>query len=520
VFSRIVRHLAAMLIALCVAVGGAQDGGLSNDYGSGGSGSGSGRDPGSGSGRFDDNNNSSGGLEGTRESGGTDRTRRTRDRERARDRNKQSEEERKAAANENTPQGAAPRGVGEQPELGRTINRASSAPTAAAIESRAPAIDITFEARIEGHFPVLYFKPIVVDESGNAVPAGGIEGVPGEVVRTDLMMHNPRAQRADRILVAFRYDPELLRLTVLDPRPLLPFLRKEPLVRFDAKEGRVILEAVFSEPVLLGAQPLAILEWKLLQPGTMEIRAENAQGSGDRRPVASGIYSKGLNILGQRRIQNDGIVPLTVNIERANNDDPIAQAESLSGFVAKGLDPAMVGRGGRGGIELAFEPEKASLKAGEEMNIAVRWTNPYLTDIDLLKLEVRVDPALLQLVDSDKGNATRLGANWLQGNRRAFPFDYNVENSLDPKSGRGRYIAGMMQEAALPEDGIVATIRVRALPPPTGRATKTNVLWAPFEGGDFPSPRGTQVLFLGRDMLGTADDHNDGLVSASVTVEP
>jgi hypothetical protein len=90
-----------------------------------------------------------------------------------------------------------------------------------------------------------------------------------------------------------------------------------------------------------------------------------------------------------------------------------------------------------------LEPEREQLKPGEEMDVRVMFYNPRRSDLDSIRLLIDFDPKMLEVLDTDEGNAIASGVNIREGNRRAFPFDYFVENRVDNHRGSIEFRMGM-----------------------------------------------------------------------------
>jgi hypothetical protein len=119
-----------------------------------------------------------------------------------------------------------------------------------------------------------------------------------------------------------------------------------------------------------------------------------------------------------------------------------------------------------GGIRLSLVPRETSARAGEDLLVDIKYSNPNAAELDSVKLRVLFDPRALEVVDHDAGNWIAKGINILDGPyQEDLPFDFHRKNTAYNSRGEIQYDAGFNSRVRIPPSGTIATIRFRALRP-------------------------------------------------------
>ncbi len=163
------------------------------------------------------------------------------------------------------------------------------------------------------------------------------------------------------------------------------------------------------------------------------------------------------------------------------------------------------------GIRLHIVPSNPSVQVGDEFDMRIDLENPNHAEFDTLQLFLAYNPRTLLPLDHDDDNWIRSGVNVFDGAfRKVFPFDLQLENSIDMETGLIDYQMKNIGQS-LRTEGTFAAIRFRALAPIP--STRIKVLY--HKRGDSP----TTGIFQGaKDMLGWSDDLTDGVDFVSIEI--
>lgn len=161
-----------------------------------------------------------------------------------------------------------------------------------------------------------------------------------------------------------------------------------------------------------------------------------------------------------------------------------------------------------------LDPPVVVSQVGETFDLGVHLENPDRVPWDRIRLDIRFDPRVLEVVDQDEGNWLTLGTNILDGPYHdRFPFDFPRDNQVRADSGRILYDAAVFRRP-IHSGGLLASIRFKAIAP----AGETRIAFA------FPKDRddrrGTALIFRGADVLENTDLAQDGAYGVIALLVP
>jgi hypothetical protein len=166
-----------------------------------------------------------------------------------------------------------------------------------------------------------------------------------------------------------------------------------------------------------------------------------------------------------------------------------------------------------GDVTLALRPRRSAVTTGEDFLVDIVYANPKGVDIDSMRVAVRFDPTVLQVVDYDEDNWITNGVNILDGPyHEELPFDFHMRNKAYNNTGLISYEMGFSQKVSVPSAGVLATVRFKAIAP----ATVTEIIFDADEGSRSAK---TTVSFLGFNLVGRPDDRATALTNASVRID-
>jgi hypothetical protein len=138
--------------------------------------------------------------------------------------------------------------------------------------------------------------------------------------------------------------------------------------------------------------------------------------------------------------------------------------------------------------------ENDRVEVGEKFTVDIVLDNPLQAPFDRVRLYVQFDPAVLEVVDSDKGNWIKRGINIADGfAHNDFPFDFHRENFADNDKGVIIYDEATELQP-LRSHGTFARITFRAKQP----TRACDIVLVRNEPGIYPT---TAVTYLSHNIL-------------------
>lgn len=382
-----------------------------------------------------------------------------------------------------------------------------------------PPLDITFEMQADPETNIMYL------ESVGPQPSLNISVIEDKLFTTRVALYNAKSSEFSQFDVSLKYDPHLLQPTGVDDSATSSNLTQPSRVMVDKKRGLITMSGDFRSPRTDSFLTIAKIQWKALEPvAATPIQFINT----DDHP--SGVFDRfGHNILHAKTNDamepsaNTGLLNATVAIEPPNGTIEMAEQQSDNPFSALSMATNISLGTAEGGMEVFLKPRKNVVQVGEDFLVDVMYRNPRRADMDTVKLEMRFDPAVLQVVDSDDGNWITRGVNIFDGAYHdELPFDFHRKNIAFNSTGLIQYDMGFSSRTAVRVEGVFATIRFRAIAP----ASSTPVFFVtnePVAGADAVSGTvgaKTIISFLGFNLIGKPGNRAPAIHNAAVSVRP
>lgn len=325
----------------------------------------------------------------------------------------------------------------------------------------------------------LYFTPAFIDVTV------------GDRFDTQVVYFNRATEALDDMILWVHYDPAAIEPVWVDTKPLTELTgnpidasvwREAGYVRISARIGRQIGNAV---------NPLVGITWRAVAP-SVATAIDLGAPAGEQQ---SGFYADGKNIL----INNFFTQPADIRLEFAvtarvtdsyNAADVGKVRESLS---AVDLDPLRR-------VRLAIIPPSGNPAPGQVATADVMLLNPGNVAFDHIRMRIRFQPELVQVLDADQDNYLIKGINIFDGDfHEKYPFDDLISNKVDEAAGVIEYEVGSLSGKRAYPGGTFARIVYRPL-----KQTNQAMFW--FELTDRKTGRrSTDILADGVSLLGDSD---------------
>lgn len=354
---------------------------------------------------------------------------------------------------------------------------------------------------------------LLLIETDQRTPTMNINVVEGGTVVTKTVFRNARHSEFRSVDVSIKYDPELLQPVGLDDTTIDPLLATPALAKVENRRGIIAYHAEFKEPQTADTLVLFKVKWKALEPAShTSIALMNTPDYPSR------VMKGEVNVLVQRDdnadlevSENTGLLNADIAILPSRETaEAMEDNEELSGV---SLAHSISQGSAEGGITLALRPRKGNVGVGEDFLVDIVFNNPRRADIDLIKLKIRFDPKVLQVVDYDTDNWITRGVNIFDGAyHEELPFDHHMRNEAYNTSGQIQYKMGFGEKVRVPSSGVVATIRFEAIAPTAG----TDVAFQLEEEDERDAE--TAFTFLGFNLIGTPGNRLSAITNAQVAV--
>ncbi len=377
-------------------------------------------------------------------------------------------------------------------------------------EGARPTTTVEFKMKADPSANLLYVESVSVAPTMNIV----VEQGGGFATKT--VYRNARKSRFTSVDVALRYEPSVVGLTGIDDSEIAPLLKQPAIAKIDARRGIFAYHAEFSQPQERDLTALFRLKWKALQPSehsplvflnTDDFPSRVMNGaenvllrSSDSEDFSGDLASSGLV---------DAAISVTPNRETLLEMEDAGYGAVTGMALAREISEGTA----EGNVTLALRPRRSAVTTGEDFLVDIAYANPKGVDIDSMRVAVRFDPNVLQVVDYDEDNWITNGVNILDGPYHdELPFDFLLRNKAYNNTGLISYEMGFSQKVSVPGAGILATIRFKAVAP----ATATEIV---FDADDGSRSAKTTVSFLGFNLIGRPDDRATALTNATVRID-
>lgn len=314
----------------------------------------------------------------------------------------------------------------------------------------------------------------------------------GDLFDTTLTYFNRAHEPIERVSLWVHYDPKAVEPTWVDTQKLDALTTSTIEARVWRETGYVHIAAQLGHPLADAATPLVQINWKALAPD-VESYIDLAAPRDEEK---TGVYAAGRNLLVNNFFNDPGAVRMRVQIQAHMTDDyKEKDVETLRQTLAA-ADLKPLER-----VRLAIVPNNELTAAGQVGTADVVLLNPAGLDLDHIRLRIRYQPELVEVLDADQDNYITQGINIFDGDfHERFPFDSLIANRVRPAGGVIDYEVGSLTGARSYRGGTIARIVYRALKP-----TERAVFW--FDVNDpRTSLRATDVSSEGVSLLGRTDE--------------
>lgn len=372
-----------------------------------------------------------------------------------------------------------------------------------------PPVEIAFEMQVDPETNIMYLEGLAGDR-----PSLNVNVLENKTFVTRLALYNPKSSEFSQIDASIKYDPQLIHPVGVDDGTINSNLEAPSRVLVESSKGILSFAADFKAPRNDSFLTIAKIQWRAREPV-----ANTPVTFLNTKEHPSGVFSlQGENILHMRgdgtveTSPNAGLLDATVSIEAANGSIELAENDD-NPFSAVALATNINAGTAEGGIQLSLRPRKDRVQVGEDFPVDVIYKNPKRADMDSVKLQVRFDPEVLSVLDTDEGNWITRGINIFDGAYHAnLPFDYHRKNSVSNSLGLVVYEMGFGSRTPVPAEGVIATINFRAIAP----AASTAVAFSTGDSG--PSAPNTAITFLGFNLIGKPGSREQAITNAAVSV--
>jgi len=369
-------------------------------------------------------------------------------------------------------------------------------------------IDIKFEMQADPETNIMYLEAL------GAQPSLNVSVLENKKFVTRLALYNPKSSTFSQIDASLKYDPQLVRPLGVDDRSVVSRLSNPARVLVDKTRGILSIAADLKDPSPDSFMTIAKIQWEALEPvASTPIAFLNTENN------PSGVFNLGgENILHFRSdgtvetSANTGLLDATVSIEPTNGTVELAETTE-NPFSAVALATNINSGTAEGGIQLTLRPRRPTVRVGEDFLVDILYRNPKRADMDTVRLKLRFDPEVLQVEDHDEGNWITRGINIFDGDyHAALPFDHHRKNVVFNNLGLINYENGFGSRTLVPEEGVIATIRFRAIAP----SLNTPIVFS--TGDESAIDPDTAISFLGFNLIGRPGSRDRALSSATISV--
>jgi hypothetical protein len=290
----------------------------------------------------------------------------------------------------------------------------------------------------------------------------------------------------DAVSFFLRYPGKLLNPLALDHSTIDEFVKEEVEYAFDPDEGELFFRARLKEPRKFPSQPVASIIWEALKPTD----GAAVKFAWDKR-LPTGLYLRGLNVLGTSNDSADGVINASVMVRDPKVKPLVASPDDKVLLIGtdkiKPPPPCM---------DLTLKTSSRSVREGEVLTVGLQLANDTGARFDRVRVSLQFNPHDLEVVDWDRHNWIRTGVNIYDGfAREDFPFDFFKHNEVDNEHGTIIYEAATA--SPMRAAGTFAKIRFRAK-----RSVEETTIRLLRD--DVSRSLSTDVTYLGHSMLRSA----------------
>lgn len=331
----------------------------------------------------------------------------------------------------------------------------------------------------------------------------------GETFMTEVTLFNIDRNPIDRVRLALDFDKRFIDPVKVFDTELRHRTKADPSFTVDSANAQLLYDATLGKPLEREEVVLLRILWKAKrQTPHTGIAFAFDELEEDGVPHTA-IYVRERNILGVSDDPADGVLSGGLMIDApGGSGDVVLQGkgeELRQLYLGSVASDAAVG--------LQLKGPRTTPKVGEPFVVKVALNNPDGALIDALDMYIRFDPAVLQVIDTDKFNWVNRGVNILDGPYHAhFPWDMHKRNEVRNERGQINYQMALSNGSSLPGK-TVASIRFVAIAPSEGTEIR-------FVQGKLSEYIRTSVRYFGYERLDLSEKASRPILRVPVEAAP
>ncbi|MCE5230649.1 hypothetical protein LLG95_13795 [bacterium] len=338
-------------------------------------------------------------------------------------------------------------------------------------------------------------SPVPAEFKSNALyfTPGERELETGDLFDTTISYYSRTKDKLGEVNLWLHYDPKIVEPTWVNTEKLDKLTTAPIEARVWREDGYIHISTRLDRSLADMVNPLVQVNWKAVAPAV-----ESHIGLGaPKGEQATGVYSGGRNLILNNFFADPGDIRLLLHVKTKLADnyyerDLNVVRDSLVG--SADLDPLQR-------VRLAIVPAAGEAAVGKVSTADVMLLNPAGLEFDHIKLRIRYQPDLVQVLDADQDNYITPGINIFDGDfHEQFPFDSLLANQVYPQRGVIDYEVGSIAGPKAYPGGTFARIVYRPL-----KATNRAVFWFEIEDAR-TGKRATEVTREGVTLLGKTDE--------------
>ena len=344
-------------------------------------------------------------------------------------------------------------------------------------KSTSPSQPFPARVDIEPNKDVLYISPL-----------NSIYEI-GEEFTSEVKFYNPIKAVVNHITVNLNYDPAILKVDYVDDTVLRSLVNLNSDNQIDHTTGKIIYNADFSQPSVLGDTTLFEIGFTVVRKSTS---SSISFVSGGDSPTT--MSNNGIDVLGDEKIEDDGVISTVIETYDPKDED-LNEELFISPITIR--DEKVKTEN----VNLNLVSKKSSYDVDDEFIVDVVLKTKEPIFIQTLELCINFNPKKLEVLDWDEENWIRRGINIYDGDyHNKFPFDFQIKNDADNSTGTIDYKMGLTSDVEI-NSGTIASIKFKAL-------EKVNATSIKFSYGKDANKPSTKITYLGKDYLDQTKGNN------------
>jgi hypothetical protein len=331
---------------------------------------------------------------------------------------------------------------------------------------------------------------------------------------SEVVLQNEGGEEHDRVQLALQYDKRFMQPVRVFDEAMRGLAKGSPRFELDERNSMIVYDATLAEARDAKDTTVLTIVWEAIRPTEYAgLRFQFARPGEELGPGHhTAVYLASRNVLGDETDPLDGVLGGSLLIlppfDPTQTEGQILQGKKEE---LRGVYLTSVGSDVPAGLRLVGPATPPAV--GEDFTVDLALENPHGAMIDAVSAYILFDPAVLRVVDTDRGNWVKRGTNILDGPFRAdYPWEFHTRNEVDNTRGRIQYSKGLGDQLALPT-GTFARITFRALAP----TAETKIEMARSRQG---AGAVTAVRSFGYDLFSEDPRYTTPWVSGPVLAEP